>query len=109
MNTYKIITALKNYIMENIETKYIILGSVLLAVFVFFNLSTVIWWGLLVLLAYLYYQSRKQNANKTDINLDQLCTANPKLELCRIYIESQRNHKQIVDKINSRLNSDSGN
>jgi predicted secreted protein len=94
--------------MENIETKYIILGSVLLAVFVFFNLSTVIWWGVLVLLAYLYYQSRKQNAN-TDINLDQLCAANPKLELCRIYLESQHNHKKIVDKINSRLSSDSGN
>ncbi len=109
MNTYKIITALKNYIMENIETKYIILGSVSLAVFVFFNLSTVIWWGVLGLLAYLYYQSRKQNANKTDINLDQLCAANPKLELCRIYIESQRNHKKIVDNINSRLNSDSSN
>ena len=108
MNIYKIITALKNYILENVDTKYIILGTVLLGVFVFFNLSTVIWWGLLVLLSYLYYQSRKQNTNKTDINLDTLCTANPKLELCRIYLESQLNHKKIVNKINSRLNSNSG-
>jgi len=109
MNIYKIITALKNYILENIETKYIILGSVLMAVFVFFNLSTVIWWGLLGLLAYMYYQSRKQNASKTDTNLDELCAANPNLKLCRIYIESQRNHKKIVDKINSRLHSGSEN
>jgi len=109
VSVYKILNGLKNYVMDNVDKKYIILGSIIFAIFVFFNLSTILWWAVLAVLLYLLYQSRKQNAEQSDINLDQLCAKNPNLELCKIYIQSALNHKKIMNNIQNRLNSDSGN
>lgn len=91
------------YIKDNIDTKYLILSVAVLFVFIFMNLSTILWWGLLLVLAYFLYLSRKENVLNTDKKLEKLCDEHPELEICKLFNESQKNHKKIVETIQNRL------
>ncbi len=103
VNLYKNLYQLFYYIKDNIDTKYLILSAVVLFVFIFMNLSTILWWGLLVILVYFLYLSRKENVLNTDKKLEKLCDEHPELEICKLFNESQKNHKKIVETIQNRL------
>lgn len=103
VNLYKNLYQLFYYIKDNIETKYLILSSVLLFVFIFMNLSTILWWGLLVVLLYFLYMTRKENVLNADKRLEKLCQEHPELEICKLFNESKKNHKKIVETIQNRL------
>jgi hypothetical protein len=100
---YKELYKIFYYLKDNIDKKYIIIGAILLVIFIFMNLSSVIWWGLLIILIYFLYGSRKENESQIDKKLETLCKKNPNLDLCKLFNESQNNHKKVIDQIQTRL------
>jgi len=100
---YKELYKIFYYLKDNIDKKYIIIGTILLIIFIFMNLSSVIWWGLLIILIYFLYVSRKESESQTDKKLETLCKKNPNLDLCKLFNESQTNHKKVIDQIQNRL------
>ena len=45
----------------------------------------------------------KENVMNADKKLEKLCQEHPELEICKLFQESQKNHKKIVETIQSRL------
>ena len=100
---YKELYKVFYYLKDNFDKKYIIIGVILLAIFIFMNLSTIVWWGLLIVLIYFVYSSRKENESQIDKKLDTLCKKSPDLDVCKLFIESQNNHKKVIETIHKRL------
>ncbi len=88
---------------DNVNMNYLIIGLIILSVFIFINISKILWWGFLLILLYLLYLSKKTNLQSTDKKLDKLCDENPELEMCRVFLESKKNHKKIVETIETKL------
>ncbi len=88
---------------DNVNMNYLIIGLIILSVFIFINISKILWWGLLLVLLYLLYLSKKTNLQSVDKKLDKLCDENPELEMCRVFLESKKNHKKIVETIETKL------
>lgn len=103
VNFYKEFYRLVYYLKDNVNKNYLIIGAIALAFFVFMNISTILWWGLLVVLAYFIYISRKEGMANSDKKLEKLCNEHPELDICKLFNESRQNHKKIVDTIQSKL------
>jgi len=103
MSFYKEIYKFLYYLKDNVNMNYLIIGLVILLIFIFINLSKIIWWGILLILLYLLYLSKKTNLNSIDKKLDKLCSDNPELEMCKVFNESKKNHKKIVETIETKL------
>jgi len=103
MNLYREIYKIFFYIKNNVNINYLIVGIIVLSIFIFINISKILWWSILIILIYLLYLSRKTNLINVDNKLDKLCDENPELEICKTYLESKRNHKKIVETIQSKL------
>ena len=88
---------------DNVNMNYLIIGLIILSVFIFINISKILWWGFLLILLYLLYLSKKTNLQSADKKLDKLCDENPELEMCRVFLESKKNHKKIVETIETKL------
>jgi Ca2+/Na+ antiporter len=104
MSLYKDIYKFWYYIKDNVNLNYLIVGLIILFIFIFINITKIIWWGLLLVLLYLLYLSRKTNMNNSiDTKIDKLCSDHPELEMCKVFSESKQNHKKIVETIESKL------
>jgi hypothetical protein len=103
MNLYKEIYKVFYYLKDNVNMNYLIIGAIIFSVFIFMNISKILWWSILVVLLYLLYLSRKTNILNVDKKLDKLCDENPELEICKVFLESKKNHKKIVETIQSKL------
>jgi hypothetical protein len=103
MSLYRDIYKFLYYIKDNVNLNYLIVGLIILFIFIFINITKIIWWGLLLILLYLLYLSRKTNLNSVDKKLDKLCSEHPELEMCKVFSESKKKHKEIVETIESKL------
>jgi len=83
--------------------KYLIIGVIVIIFLIYWNIGTIIWWGLLFVLGYYLYISQKKNVSVIDKELDDICRDKPELEICRIYNESKGNHKKIIESIKDKL------
>ena len=103
MDIHKQLYKLFFYVKDKVEPKYFIIGIVAVVLFVLMNLSSILWWGLLLFLAYSFYNSRKSQVSSVDAELDTICKDKPDLELCRMYRESKKKHTDLVESIKAKL------
>jgi len=101
MDIHKKLYELFFYIKDKVEPKYFIIGVVALLLFILVNLSSILWWGILLFLAYSFYKSRKSQV--IDGELDMICKDKPDLELCKMYSESKKKHADLVESIKAKL------
>lgn len=83
--------------------KYVLIGLAIGAFLVYWNIGTIIWWGLLFVLFYLFYKSQKKNVDNIDREMEDICKDKPDLEICKIYNQSKSNHKKIIESIRDKL------
>jgi hypothetical protein len=77
--------------------------GIALIVLIIMNFSTILWWGILLGLAYYVYTLRKQQLVTNENKLEEMCRKQPELDVCRTYNESKKAHKKIIETIESRV------
>lgn len=103
MDVYKELYKLFFYLRDRVDTKYLIAGVVFVILFIVMNLSSILWWGILLFLAYSFYKHRKSQTAMTDSSIEALCRKTPDLELCRMYEESKKKHADVLETIRAKL------
>jgi len=103
MDIHKQLYGLFFYIKDKVEPKYFVIGLVLLLLFILMNLSSILWWGILLFLVYSFYKSRKSQVSTIDGELETICKEKPDLELCKMYGESKKKHADLVESIKAKL------
>ena len=83
--------------------KYFLIGIGVAVFLIYWNIGTILWWGVLMVLTYYLYKSQKKNVDTVDRELDDICRDKPELSICKIYSESKKNHKKIVENIKEKL------
>lgn len=84
--------------------KYIIIAMIIVVFLIYWNIGTILWWGVLFVLAYYLWKSQKTNVDNIDKELDDICRNQPQLEICQLYNQSKGNHKKIIESIKEKLN-----
>jgi len=103
MSIYSGLYNLVFYLKDNIDPKYLFAGIVVLAVLIFMNIGTILWWGLLAVLFYLFYKSKKEGVSYENTVIDKLCSENNENPLCKEYEASKKQHKKLVETISSKM------
>ena len=99
--SYEIFDSLKN---TSSQTRNILVIAVLcILLFVYFHLGTIVWWGLLMILAYYVYSNRKTSLKTFDNDIDILCKDKESLPLCQAFYESRKKHNQLIETIKNRI------
>lgn len=100
---YKSLYQFYYYISERVDKKYMVYIGIALIILIIMNFSTILWWGILLGLAYYVYTLRKQQLTNNDNKLEEMCRKQPELDVCKTYYESKKAHKAIVETIEGRV------
>ena len=84
--------------------KYILITLGIFLFLIYWNIGTILWWGILIVLGYFLWKSQKKNVDNIDRELENICKNQPELEICQIYNQSKGNHKKIIESIREKLN-----
>ena len=100
---YKSLYQFYYYISERVDKKYMVYIGIALVVLIIMNFSTILWWGILLGLAYYVYTLRKQQLTNNENKLEEMCRKQPELDVCNTFNESKKAHKTIVETIENRV------
>lgn len=106
MDYYKIVRQLYDFVVEKVEKKYLFAVILVVAVYAFMNITSIIWWAVLIGLIFMFFKVKKQEVNISEVKLKELCKKSPELDMCKKYRESKESHNKLVDDLLDKIKLD---